>query len=412
MFAYHFPTQRGAESFVNGNLALVFLESDVDIDVITLDSSGSDIPSDLSDCWLPLKPVTHFVPDKATGFFANIIERVLKVFSPVHLTSYLFWVWNAVILGNELKRKNGHYDFVMSRCQPMWSHIPALVVSAIWKTPWVANWNDPAPIRKYPKPLGEGKTPPLPVGIGLLFRTICTKASWHTFVCERLKNYMWSYMPETVKNKSTVIPHISCSRMLKRGSQNQGRFTLCHAGSAYYRNWARFLEGIKLFGTGHEVRGLFSVEFIGWQPDEFTEYVRKLGLDDIVVEKPARIYQEFVEDLAASDVLVVIEMEAEEGIFLPSKVADYVTVGRPILAVSPKTGTMADLLSRFGGGVVADCASPEKIAEGIELLYESWQSGRLQLDFDTGRLKKLFSKSTVVSQYQELFKHIRVGRPD
>jgi hypothetical protein len=73
---------------------------------------------------------------------------------------------------------------------------------------------------------------------------------------------------------------------------------------------------------------------------------------------------------------------------------------------------MADLLSRFGGGIVADCASPEKIAEGIEILYESWQSGRLQLDFDTGRLKKLFSKSTVVSQYQELFKHIRVGRPD
>jgi hypothetical protein len=219
-------------------------------------------------------------------------------------------------------------------------------------------------------------------------------------------------MPETVKDKSTVIPHISISRTLKSNSQNQGRFTLCHAGSAYYRNWAQFLEGIKLFATRHEVKALFLVEFIGWQPDEFTEYVRKLGLDDIVVEKPARIYQEFMEDLAASDALVVIEMEAEEGIFLPSKVADYVTVGRPILAVSPKTGTMADLLSRFGGGIVADCASPEKIADGIEILYESWHSGRLQLDFDTGRLKKLFSESTVVSQYQKLFKHIKVGRPD
>jgi hypothetical protein len=113
--------------------------------------------------------------------------------------------------------------------------------------------------------------------------------------------------------------------------------------------------------------------------------------------------------LAAAAVSVVIEATLPEGIFFPSKVADFVQVGRPILAVSPAVGTLNDLLSSYGGGIAVDCASSEGIAKGIESLFRSWQAGDLDVSYGSAKLRPLFSDETVLSAYREIFDRIQIN---
>jgi hypothetical protein len=58
-------------------------------------------------------------------------------------------------------------------------------------------------------------------------------------------------------------------------------------------------------------------------------------------------YCETLHYLGRSNVLVVLEAPYSEGAFLPSKFVDYVQTGRPVLAISPKEGTLNDLLSSY-----------------------------------------------------------------
>lgn len=110
--------------------------------------------------------------------------------------------------------------------------------------------------------------------------------------------------------------------------------------------------------------------------------------------------------MRASHVLVLIEAPLAEGIFLPSKVTDYVQAGRPILAVSPRNGTLADLLGANGGGLAADCTDPDAIYSALRALYDSWARGSLAHDYCPARLRALFSDAAVIPQYEALLERL------
>jgi hypothetical protein len=129
-------------------------------------------------------------------------------------------------------------------------------------------------------------------------------------------------------------------------------------------------------------------------------------LQDTIEYSPWRSYQDSLAAMSASHVLVLIEAPLTEGIFLPSKVTDYVQAGRAILAVSPRNGTLADLLSAHGGGLAADCTDADAIYEALLALYDSWARGRLAHDYSPARLRTLFSDAAVIPQYEALFKRL------
>jgi glycosyltransferase involved in cell wall biosynthesis len=186
-------------------------------------------------------------------------------------------------------------------------------------------------------------------------------------------------------------------------------FSLCHTGGMGLRKPDTFLQGIKLFLMKVPAWECTEVRFIGPNEETLPELARSLELQDIVHIEPRRSYEDSLSALEAAAVSVVIEAPMTEGIFFPSKVADYVQVGRPILAVSPAVGTMNDLLSRHGGGIAVDCASPEAIAKEIESLFRSWQARELDVSYGSARLRPLFSDGMVLSAYREIFDRIKMN---
>lgn len=108
---------------------------------------------------------------------------------------------------------------------------------------------------------------------------------------------------------------------------------------------------------------------------------------------------------AASTVLV--EAPCAEGIFLPSKFVDFVLTGRLVLAVAPRTGVLADLLSKEGGGLAVSCDSVEGVAEAVRKFHAAWLTGRLSESYGSERLMGLFSEKKVLKQYEDVFSRLR-----
>lgn len=183
---------------------------------------------------------------------------------------------------------------------------------------------------------------------------------------------------------------------------------MCHAGEAREpRRPDVFLEGVEQFRRKAGRDGRIAVRFVGRVPDSVTAWVHAGRFGETVTLEGPGSYEEALQVMAASDVLVLIEAACEEGIFLPSKFVDYVQTGRPILALSPQVGTVNDILSAYGGGIAVDCRSPEAVADAIASMYDHWRAGTLEATFGSGRLLGLFGADLVLGRYLELFRRIR-----
>jgi hypothetical protein len=171
------------------------------------------------------------------------------------------------------------------------------------------------------------------------------------------------------------------------------------------RDPSTFFDGLKRFVSGMRVTAKIKVVFLGnsYTVDEGRVIQIPDALKGMVEVLPWVTYEKSLDIMAASSVLLLIEGGMKEGIYLPSKLADYAETGRPILAMSPLSGTVADLIRTLGGGVLADQSSPDSVAESIERLYRAWLQGSLDKKYNGSLLLDYFSESSVLSKYQDLF---------
>jgi len=274
--------------------------------------------------------------------------------------------------------------------------------------PWVANWNDPQPWSKFPPPYGQGHLSKLRLIERIYYKRIGSLCSWHTFPCERLRQYMISYFPE-IALKTSVIPHIALDSHCKPPVPHKG-FSLCYAGSLRGpRNPEVLLEGLRRFASRRHDLDEFKIQFFVDRPDSVIELSKEKGLDKIVKIEKTQPYEKIINLLPAADVLVIIEAPLDQGVFLPSKFIDYVQAGRPILALSPVVGTLNDILSRHGGGLAVDGQAPDAVAHAIEILYSHWIKGTLDDEYSSRRLLPFFSQQNILNHYLKLIERLSVS---
>ncbi|HQQ88251.1 MAG TPA: hypothetical protein PLA72_09645 [Smithellaceae bacterium] len=263
------------------------------------------------------------------------------------------------------------------------------------------------PVKKAPAPYGKGVKAQISFLLNIYNRMVYRFADWHTFPCERLMTYYWQMAPE-IKGKSSVIPHIALRKFHLQEEQSKDVFSLCHTGSVAQRDLSVFFEGLKRFIEVLKPSKKIHVIFIGDPVDEIRAKVSTAGLCDIVQVEAPKTYEETQLKAAHSSVLVVLEAQCEEGIFFPSKFVDFVQTGRPLLAISPKQGTLSDILKQHGGGIAVDNRSPEEVCNALNILYESWESDPLMNDYRSNNLFNLFCADFVLKKFNEIFRALRL----
>jgi len=391
----------GPESIVTGKLMRAMIDHGWAVEMIfheveLLYSSDSDYLSILEFC--------HGIENKYLKALAKKNRRTLlsRVISHIDV---LLWIVKSYSLACNIK-KSCPPDLVLSRIMPSYGHIPALLFKIRYrKIPWISNWSDPLPRIKAPSPYGHG--PDARAGkLNMFFlRFIIKQSDWNTFPSERLMNYYNRYLPE-LKNKCSVLPHVLLKKQGQKiqTSNNKGFVLLTHIGSLGLRNPEKLIQAFAKIKETHTSNVNMIFEFVGPFDHNLAEVVERNNLRDSVYIKGTRSYGETLEIIRKSDLMLVIEAPTEEGIFLPSKVTDYLQCGKPILALSPDIGVMSDLLGLYRGGIAVDCKSVQKVEEVLLLI--SHDIGLLkekQGIYSTDKLEAQFSYSMVIEKLSELF---------
>jgi hypothetical protein len=323
------------------------------------------------------------------------------------------WAKAAAELAFELHRETP-FDVALSRAPPESAHLPALAFVRQTSVPWIANWNDPFEFMR----TGGGK-PHLRSNLGLFcaayVRKVAQVAHWHTFPSRGLQERMAQHLGREVLERGHVVPHVSPAITLGP----------CRAKAACCRifcagNMTRWHEpGGFLDALAESIRedrhADWEFAFAGVDQCDMQGMVRRLGIQDHYRALGALPYLETVRLMTEADILLAIDPPGMSGALLLSKLSDYAVARRPILALAPPNSTTHALISASGAGLCVDGQSPPLIRDTITRMYDLWEKGRLQENFDFTDLEARFAPATIVGRYEDLFHRLRdaleIGAP-
>ncbi|WP_447922498.1 hypothetical protein [Achromobacter aegrifaciens] len=174
--------------------------------------------------------------------------------------------------------------------------------------------------------------------------------------------------PESVRRRTDVIAHAYDEALFPQRPKAQNeRIVLRYAGVLYGRRSPEplFQALARLFARRPELRDKLCVELVGLVPPEMLASDAARSLPEGTVRALGNV--SFVESLAHmydADILLLIEANIRQNLFLPSKLSDYIGADTPIVGLTPAGGS-EDAMKQLG------CwhARPSDV-EGIEKAVE------------------------------------------
>lgn len=386
-----FPVN-GAEAIVNIKQLEILSEAGCIIDVVSKKRKWTDYPlMELSDTNIHLNSLHVLEVDNRLNW-STIKLHILTwlTFGVVYKGAH--WAWLALQTCKKLLREN-QYDCVMTKSFP--SELVGYWIKKHKNIKWVATWNDPFPVEKYPVPYGNGPEAKIFWGAKRLIPIMEQYPDMHLFPSDRLRDYMLRYL-DIPATKMKIVPHVVLENATPIASKPHKGLSILHSGNLNHpRDPKPFLTAFSLF-LKQNPQADVKVYFQGVLPANFSSLVQKLELEKNVGVLPSVSYQESIRMLAEYDVALIIEAPCKEGIFLPTKVSDYMQVGKIIFAVSPSTGVLHDLYARGNIEYFADCGNDNDILRVIENIFRDYciaksQTAKVPVAYTSRHVVELFS---------------------
>lgn len=158
------------------------------------------------------------------------------------------------------------------------------------------------------------------------------------------------------------------------------------APPALWRALARYASGSPL-----------SIEFIGTVDNEVIEASHRAGLRDIVRTTPSVPHQEALAAMATSTLLLLsVAPGRDANGRIPGKLFEYLSSGRPILALCEESSDVASIIRETGGGLSASPFDEHAIFSAISELAR-WKCSRV-----TPQSLHRFQHSELAKRYAEI----------
>lgn len=309
---------------------------------------------------------TFFIPDARILWLRSAVRTALNIISDYDIQAVYTSAppYTCALIGRQIKRKT--------------------------KLPWVAGFRDPwtdfltTPQRWWIPKLIDRQ----------LERTVLEEAdavecAWQGIIEDAIRK-----VPLLPRNKFYHVPNgfDSADFPNVEYSKNE-RFTITYTGSMYgVRNPKTFLEAFEqLLQRGVCKPENVHLRFVGRFGDDVLEMFEKSSFKNSIEVVGYVPHSASIAYLMKSEVLLIVVDNAKESAeIVPGKVYEYLGVGRPILALSPKQSAIEDLILRSGAGLSAQQEDVLTIAANIAVYYEAWQNNTLDA----------ISKTASVSQYE------------
>lgn len=340
------------------------------IDVNTMHKAGAKLP--LSERMAEFVRATVFIPDARIGWYRQAIKAGMRAIREHHIDAIYSSSppYTCALIARGLKRRTG--------------------------LPWVAGFRDPW--------TGFITTPDrwaIPAAIDRrLERSVFTTAdavevAWVGITKDALRKYpdlpteKFHHLPNGFD--STDFPAADAS------ARTDDRFTVTYAGSMYgVRNPDAFLAAVEQLVTQGAVdRERIRLRFIGRFGDEVLATFRASPLADAIEVVGYMPQGESIAQLLLADALLLVVDECDESDeVVPGKVYEYIGSGRPLIAVAPERGAIADLIAETRSGYVAHQTNLDGIARAFMTLYNDHINGTHSLTPDTAAISRYERRNT------------------
>lgn len=318
--------------------------------------------------------LVHVPSLEERGFF----RALWRVAPPIKRLPDEKWVWIGAATRAALKlAAEQPFAALVSFAQPWSDHLIGMRVRRATGLPWVAHFSDPWVVSPYLNGRAWQRR---------IWRrmeaAVVEHASALVFVNSQTAERTMERYPDSLRAKVHVVPHgVDAAEAIASIPRVQGAaLTIVYTGRFYegIRTPEPLLRALSRLAEQRPLARQLRVEFVGTVVPAYRRLASVLGLDEIVQFSGRLSYADSARRAAAADVLLVIDAPADDNLFLPSKLIDYLPAGRPILALTPTRGATADLIRSLGYPVIPP-DDEQAIASAIDTLLTTYRQGRLHV---------------------------------
>ena len=361
-----------AECIVNVKLLQAMTKcGQFEVDLVSKAIKWQDYPSDSMED-LNIKVNSHKIIVSDNKLNIKTIFQHIKcylLFGTVYKGSH--WAANAFPYIKQLIKEN-RYDYILTKNES--SFLLGYYFKKHYGIKWIATWNDPFPRILYPEAYRKYWNLKPRLSDSKCINIIRRYTDNNIFPNERLRDHLLKTFRIPL-SRTTIIPHVVLDQNntnIKRGSS----LKIIHSGNINYpRDPELFLGALEQF-FGSKPDAQLDVYILGVTGQDIDQKIAAHSLKEHVHTISPVSYQNSMEMLKEYDIAVIIEAKCDEGIFLPTKVSDFMQAGVPIFAISPAKGILNDLFNNGSIPYYASNESKEEIRLQIEKIYDDYKSAK------------------------------------
>ena len=304
------------------------------------------------------------------SIFKTLVLRTVSF--PDHM---IFWIPFAVFKGIQIILKEKP-EIIYSSSPPHSSQLVALILSKLFRIPWVADFRDAwVDADDYRESCFKSRVY-MKAG-AYLESLVFNNATRVLMITDTYRNAARKRYPHLNNEKFITLTNGFDSDDIKNlVPATPNKFTVTHAGTFYsYRNPGLFLEGLRLWIDSAGLENLeekIQVLFIGARNDAVGSMIKAQKLSAIVKCIDLMPKKKAMEICMASHLLLLIIgfNKGSEGI-LTSKIFDYLLCKKPIMAIVPE-GEAAKLVARSRAGYIISQNEPGLVAQAIDEQFKKY----------------------------------------
>lgn len=335
------------------------------------------------------------LPSRRVKYSSRLLHRLSRAIEHhVDMTNpYHRWTRGAVEAASKLIDRQ-RPDVVLTLSWPFNPHMVGLELKRRYPAlPWAAFLSDP-----FPATIIGGYWDRYPVPLFSRHQVYCTKKVLHRADLLIMPNALapsvfCSLASQPILDSFITIPHIGAT---PKTPQPVEPGWLTHIGTLDPpRCCEPLLVAIKeLAETDPSFKGL---RLVGVVSEQFIEQAEGLGISHLL-DRVGSVPSEEAQRIAQrSQALLILEADLPKSYFLPSKLADYVYVNRPIFAITPPISTIRNYFRPFPVGEAVAWHSPEL----SDQLRAFWQRSMSYTAADYRGLQALYDPERNAQQLLE-----------
>ncbi len=338
-----------------------------EVDLVSKALKWQDYPSDSMDK-LGVRVRSHriIMADNRLNLI-TILQHIkcFLLFGTVYKGSH--WAANAFTYVRQLV-KNNRYDYILTKNES--SFLLGCYFKKHYGIKWIATWNDPFPRILYPESYIRYWNLKPQLSDRKSIRIIRKYTDCNIYPNARLRDHLLKTLDIPLE-RTAVIPHVVLDSTPHKHVKGSG-LKIIHSGNINYpRDPELFLGALQEFFK-EKPDARLDVYILGVTGNDIEQKIAGHSLSGHVHTLAPVSYNTSIGMLKDYDIAVIIEAKCEEGIFLPTKVSDFMQAGIPVFAISPSQGVLNDLYRNGNIPYFASNESLEQIKGQIQAIYSDY----------------------------------------